>query len=295
MSKLLLVDDDEFIRSVMESGLVQLGYDVESASDGRQAWEKLHSAPDRYDLVLVDKNMPNMNGIALLKQLKSEPALAKLPVVILTGDNQPQEFAEGLAAGAFYYLIKPAIPQILDAVINNALEERRRHDELCETLSHQEIGYSLMQRGDFVYRTLAEANALALLLATASKQASRTITGYSELLVNAIEHGNLEIGYAEKSKLLASGRWREEIERRLLLPKYSERCVEVTLENRNEAFVVTIADQGNGFDWQRYLEFEPERAFDLHGRGIAMSKNFSFDRLDYLGNGNRVSTIVLRK
>ena len=294
MSRLLLVDDDEFMRSVMESGLVQLGHEVDMANDGWQAWKKLQCSPDRYDLVLLDKNMPNMDGMALLKRLKSEPNLAKLPVVILTGDNQPQEVAEGLAAGAFYYLIKPAIPQILDAVINNALEARRRHDELCETLRHQETGYSLMRRGEFVYRTLSEANALALLLATASQNASRTITGYSELLVNAVEHGNLEIGYTEKSKLLAAGRWREEIESRLVLPKYRERMIEVTLENRSEAFIVTITDQGRGFDWQRYLEFEPERAFDLHGRGIAMSKNFSFDRLDYLGKGNSVCAIVLR-
>jgi hypothetical protein len=49
-----------------------------------------------------------------------------------------------------------------------------------------------------------------------------------------------------------------------------------------------IADQGDGFDWQKYLEISPERAFDPHGRGVAMSRMMSFDTLEYIGSGNRV-------
>lgn len=294
MTKLLLVDDDDLICSVMEASLTQLGYEVDSCGDGLQAWEHLQSGAKRYDLVLLDKHMPRLDGIALLKQLKNDVELAKLPVVILTGDNHPEDIAEGLAAGAFYYLIKPAAPQILGAVISNALEERRRNDELRDIVNRQESTHTLIRRGEFSYRTLAEAKGLALLLASVSKNASRTITGYSELLINAVEHGNLEIGYSEKSLLLASGRWLEEIENRLSFAKYAGRRVEVTLENNDASVIVTITDQGQGFDWRRYLEFEPERAFDLHGRGIAMSKNFSFDRLDYSGKGNSVTATVFK-
>ena len=55
---------------------------------------------------------------------------------------------------------------------------------------------------------------------------------------------------------------------------------------------VTIIDQGPGFDWAGYLEFSPDRVFDLHGRGIAMSRSMSFDSLEYLGTGNTVVTTV---
>jgi hypothetical protein len=68
----------------------------------------------------------------------------------------------------------------------------------------------------------------------------------------------------------------------------------VALEKSDNASRVTITDQGNGFDWQTYVEFSPERVFDLHGRGIAMSKAVCFDSLDYLGKGNSVVTTVLR-
>ena len=54
----------------------------------------------------------------------------------------------------------------------------------------------------------------------------------------------------------------------------------------------TVRDQGKGFDWQQYLEMSPERAFDTHGRGIAMSKLLSFDRLEYRGCGNEVECVV---
>ena len=66
----------------------------------------------------------------------------------------------------------------------------------------------------------------------------------------------------------------------------------MTLEKGATKCCVTIADQGPGFDWQMYVDFRPERVFDLHGRGIAMSRAMSFDSLEYLGNGSRVVTMV---
>ncbi len=64
------------------------------------------------------------------------------------------------------------------------------------------------------------------------------------------------------------------------------------MDKTPSACVVTITDQGHGFDWRKYIGFDPDRAFDLHGRGIAMSKIMSFDNLEYQGNGNSVVTSV---
>ena len=92
---------------------------------------------------------------------------------------------------------------------------------------------------------------------------------------------------------MSEERWADEVESRLKMPRYSNRIVKVTLEKTASACTVTIADQGDGFDWWNYINFNPERAFDLHGRGIAMSRAMSFDSLEYLGNGNTVVTTVL--
>lgn len=291
--RLLLVDDDEFILTLLEAGLAPLGYRVDKAGDGMAAWERLCSAPDAYDLMLLDKHMPRMDGLSLLRKMKTDVRLAQLPVVMLTSDNRPEDVAEGLAAGAYYYLVKPAAVQIVDAIIRNALEDARRNRELRDIVTSQEDGSSLLRRGEFEYRTLQQARSLALLLANASGNPKRTINGYAELLINAVEHGNLAIGYAEKSALLVVGGWAQEVERRLAMPEYAARRVTVVAEKDARRFSVTITDQGEGFDWNRYLDFQPERAFDLNGRGIAMSRNFSFDCIEYLGRGNSVVATIL--
>ena len=84
----------------------------------------------------------------------------------------------------------------------------------------------------------------------------------------------------------------EEIARRLALEENREKHVEVVFERRSTVLVFTIRDQGVGFDWQRYLDFDSERVFDPNGRGIAMARMTSFDSVEYQGNGNTVLATV---
>ena len=114
------------------------------------------------------------------------------------------------------------------------------------------------------------------------------VLGLQELLTNAVEHGNLGISYADKTRLVLENRWADEVERRLAQPGWGRRTVTVTLSREAGDITLTIQDEGDGFDWRKYLEFDPERAFDPHGRGIAMARMMSFDALDYQGNGNTV-------
>ncbi|MBL8479864.1 MAG: response regulator [Sterolibacteriaceae bacterium] len=292
-ASLLIVDDDPLIRMVTLELLESSGYVLDAVPDGMAAWEKLDLAPNRFDLVLLDKQMPRLDGISLLKRLKSDARFKDLPVIMLTSDDRQEDIIEGLAAGAHYYLTKPSTEDVLKAVIGSALEGLHQKRELRELVGRQASNLTLLRRAEFCCRTLSEARDLALLLADASMYPERTVSGYSELLINAIEHGNLGISYAEKSVLLTEGRWLEEVESRLRSPEYSRLLVNVTLEKTADSCRVTIADQGKGFDWQLYVEFRPERVFDLHGRGIAMSRAISFDSLEYLGNGSRVVATVL--
>lgn len=289
--KILLVDDDRFIQRVIGRSLTQLGYHVDIAADGVEGLRQLQ-ASGGYDLVLLDRDMPNMDGITMLKKLKSIPDCIHLPVIMLTGADRPEDVAEGLAAGAYYYLTKPATQVILQRVIESALDTYQKTNALRQTLGRQKSNLGLIKKAIFSYHSLKEARDIALLLADASGFPERTVGGYSELLINAVEHGNLEISYEEKGRLLEAERWEEEIERRLALPLYAERSVEVVMHRQPESLIVTITDEGKGFDWQSYLQISPERAFDLHGRGIAMSKELSFDRLVYQGVGNRAVATV---
>jgi len=239
--------------------------------------------------------MPRMDGISLLKLIRADSRMTEIPVVMLTGADRAEDIVEGLAAGAYYYLIKPATQEVLSRVVKSALEESLKKRELRDRIGQQKNFIRMLNRANFSFQTLQEARDLALLLADISMNPERTVTGYSELLINAVEHGNLGITYAEKGRLLSEDRWADEIENRLKSPVHAEQKVEVVLHKEADALTVTITDQGPGFKWQKYMQLEPERAFDLHGRGIAMSRGLSFDHLEYLGKGNSVVAKVLLK
>jgi DNA-binding response OmpR family regulator len=292
MERLLLVDDDEFLSIVTKDVLEKVGYQVETAEDGELAWTKLNTHPGHFDLLLLDKNMPKLDGFSLLKRIKADNRFNNLPVIMLTGASQQEDVAEGLACGAYYYLIKPSPEKVLQRVVNNALEEQRNRRELVSQVGKQTEAIRIMHRAEFCFQTLQEAKSLALWLANVSGEPERTVTAYLELLINAVEHGNLGITYDEKSQLLKDGLWADEIELRFQQPPYSDRYVTVSMEKTITDCVVTIKDQGNGFDWSNYLDFSPERMFDLHGRGIAMSRLCGFDAIEYVGKGNVVVTTV---
>ncbi len=149
-----------------------------------------------------------------------------------------------------------------------------------------------MKEARFDFQTLEEAVNLANLIANCYPEPEKVMFGMHELLVNAVEHGNLGISYAEKAALLLHGGWKEEIERRLGLPENKNKFASLDLKATEEAIVVHIKDDGKGFDWHKYLEVSPDRATDPHGRGIAASRMMSFDSVEYLGAGNEVRCTV---
>ncbi|MEC4678154.1 MAG: ATP-binding protein, partial [Nitrospirota bacterium] len=141
---------------------------------------------------------------------------------------------------------------------------------------------------NFEIQTLDDAEYLTTFLSNFFPDPGRVTLGISELLINAVEHGNLGITYAEKTELNKQSKWQEEVQRRLSLPEYKDKKVFVNLVKENREIVITITDEGTGFDWSDYMEMSAERATDNHGRGIAMSKMASFDELEYRGKGNEV-------
>jgi Histidine kinase-like ATPase domain len=143
-------------------------------------------------------------------------------------------------------------------------------------------------------RTLAEAKELAARLAEAHPDPERVVIGLTELLVNAVEHGNLGITYREKADLLEGGDLQAEIERRLALPELAGRRVKVTLRCDADTVATRIEDCGEGFDWRPYLDYDPERALDPNGHGIAIARGMSFDDVTYHGRGNVVVALVRR-
>ncbi len=285
---LLLVDDEPFNLEILEEYLEEDGYRLDTAGDGVEAWEKLEADPGGYDIVILDRMMPRMDGLEVLRRMKAHAELETVPVILQTAMAAQDEINEGLAAGAFYYLTKPFDEEMLRSVVATAAEDRRRYRQMQQSIDAASRLFGMMRQAHFHFRTVDESRDLATMLANACPDPNRAVVGLLELLLNAVEHGNLGITYDEKSRLRETGSWEEEVARRQRQSPWAERVVEVEFQRDDEAISIRITDQGDGFDWRRYLDFDPERAFDSHGRGIAMSRIMSFDELAYQGKGNEV-------
>jgi two-component system chemotaxis response regulator CheY len=112
---ILIVDDSASIRQVVGIALKGAGYDVIDACDGKDALSKMTG--QKIHLIISDVNMPNMDGITFLKQVKAHPSYKFTPVIMLTTEAGQDKMAEGRAAGAKAWVVKPfQPPQMLDAV-----------------------------------------------------------------------------------------------------------------------------------------------------------------------------------
>ncbi|AMK75297.1 MULTISPECIES: response regulator [Methylomonas] len=291
-ARILLVEDEEIIAIIVQDLLVAEGFLVTVCANGFTAWETLQHDQVGYDLVLLDRGLPRMDGMELLRLIKGDRALASIPVIMQTARSDKQSIQDGLSQGAYYYLTKPIQPEILLAVIHAALQQRHELREMLESVNRAERPLAFLHSAVFRFCDLEDAKMLSHFLAQSCPEPERVIQGLQELMINAVEHGNLGISYAEKGELMMAGVWLDEVQKRLKLPEFSRRYVSVHFQRLPDKVIFTVQDQGAGFDWQDFLDFSPERVFDLHGRGIAMARLMSFDRLEYQGNGNTVSAVV---
>ncbi|MBI2308180.1 MAG: response regulator [Rhodocyclales bacterium] len=292
-TRILSVDDEPLNLAIIEEYLSEeADYRLDTASNGKEAWQALESTDAPYDLVILDRIMPVLDGLELLRRMKADPRFAEIPVIMQTAASAPEQVREGLAAGAYYYLTKPYEPETLCAVVRAAIGDRRALRTAVTRADSMERAFQQLSSIEFHFRTLDEIHALAEFLAGLCPSPHSALFGITELMVNAVEHGNLGISYREKTLLLMENDWQAEIGRRLELPQFSERVARVRVERLADRLRFTISDEGNGFDWQHYLDFDPTRIFDPNGRGIAMAQRTSFSAIDYPGCGNTVVATI---
>jgi CheY-like chemotaxis protein/anti-sigma regulatory factor (Ser/Thr protein kinase) len=289
--RVLAVDDDPVNLHIIGETLADSGLDVVFANGGDPALHALNGE-QAFDLVILDRMMPGLDGMQLLRRLKASPRHAKLQVIMQTAAATPEQVAEGLSAGAHYYLTKPYTPAALRTIARAALEDVQRTRELEDQATLGVESMQMLDRAVFGFRTIAQATKVGALLAQLCPSPGTAALGLAEILVNAVEHGNLGISYAEKSALKRGNRMHEELERRLVDPRYAARRAVVEFERMPDVLRFTVSDEGQGFDWSAFLEMDPKRAFDPNGRGIALARAMSFDQLDFQGCGNVVIATI---
>lgn len=286
--QLLVVDDEPVNLEIVSEYLEGEHYSVNVANDGAEALEFLDQNAAEVDCVILDRMMPRVDGMEVLRRMKADARFKSIPVIMQTAAANRDQVAEGLALGAYYYLTKPYHQDALRAVVRSALSASRMRGDMQRRIDEYAGVLGLLREGKFEFRTMVEARALAAALAGACKDAATAGMGLVELLINAVEHGNLGIDFQQKSMLLSEGRWEAEVEGRLRLPEYRGKWVTVVVTRGERDIRIVISDQGKGFDWQKYLELDEARALHPNGRGIALARNVAFSDLQYQGDGNVV-------
>jgi len=197
-SRLLVADDNKVNRLLLCRSLELMGHEVASADNGRTALERLRS--ERFDLLLLDLEMPEMDGFGLLEQRAADPALRELPVIVTSSLEGVAQAARCIELGADDYLHKPVNPVLLKARVDASLERKHLRDRERELLARLAPGLldgsQIAGAASEGQRTAATLLAACLgdvdrLTQTQSAQETLELLGnWSTLMLDAIEsHG----------------------------------------------------------------------------------------------------------
>ena len=197
---LLVVDDNKVNRLLIGRNLEQAGHQVAFAENGKQALEMLHA--QSFDLVVLDIEMPELDGLQVLAQLTQDPALCRIPVVMASGVDELNSVVKCIEMGADDYLHKPINPVLLKARISASLEKKRLRDqqrELFRKFATEEVAEELLATGFSLGGKLVEATVMFsdirgfTLIAEAQSPAEtiELLNDYYALMMDAIggEHG----------------------------------------------------------------------------------------------------------
>ena len=119
MKRIMTVDDSATIRQMVTLTLRDAGYEVIAAVDGRDALEQLARQP--VDMIITDLNMPNLDGVGLIREVRQQPANRFIPIIMLTTESADSKKQEGKAAGASGWIVKPFKPEQLLGVVKMVL------------------------------------------------------------------------------------------------------------------------------------------------------------------------------
>lgn len=291
--KVLVVEDDQASRSYLEVILRKENLNFRSADNGKDGLEIFKEYIP--DIVLSDINMAQMNGLELLENIKR--IKPETIVIMLTAFNSEDYVVEAMKLGANNYLKKPVLKNNLISLLrkySSVLHSRKsakkiqgfikRHNFSLDFKSNIEIIPSIVNylitevEGVFPEEVLLDIK-----------------LGLGELLLNAVEHGNLDISFIEKSHAVQNDQLQQLYYERLGDPEFYRRKVFIDFSMTPEYSEWVITDEGDGFDPDSIPNpISEDGILRLHGRGIFICK-FQFDELEYLENGNKVRARKLIK
>lgn len=286
----LVVDPSRDTQTQILDHVQSRGFSVITAQDPDTALATIELTHP--DIVLTDTFLPMGEGLLLAKTLRARQM--PCPVIIMDERRSEQAVIHALRAGAVDYLQKPfGVEELAHAL------QRARHlipPNLWETPGMLRSDYTLTIDSDpthipAIVSWLVRVTALSL-----SDTTRLHLRGtLQELLLNAVEHGNLEISYTVKQQALTQNRLDHLVRERLEQPRLAQRVVTIHVHSDRQKHLLEyrIVDQGKGFNWKSLLHrsLEACAAEDANGRGIFLAQSF-FPSLRYNERGNEVTIQV---
>ena len=294
MKKILIIDDEKPVRDVLNIALVEEGYESLQAPSGEQGIELFKSSNP--DIVITDVMMPGIDGIEVTKRMRAHRD--DIDVVVMSGFGTEELVVNALRAGASNYIKKPIVFDELFKILDDIIfkRENRKRYEISREIVERE--HKSIVIGNDVSKVWGAVNQILFNVQAAIDTVSLEgiCIGLYELLINAIEHGNLGITFEEKSDALQSSTYTELLKNRMQQADTDGKVVRIESDYTPSAISISIRDQGNGFDLSDLPNMKDAGSLLLdHGRGILLA-NLFYDSVDYDEPGNcvRISKAITR-
>lgn len=283
--KVLIVEDDLASQKYMEFVVKKEGYEFCTASNGTEGYELYKSFGP--DMILSDINMAEMNGLEMLQKIREHDR--RVFVVMMTAFNSENYVIDSIKLGANNYLKKPIKRDSLVSILRTAEMDMKRRNQIVEAHSDVVEDHLSFKFDTKVHLVPAMVDFLTKEIASYydTEVWLDLKVGLSELLMNAVEHGNLEISYEEKTKALQKNELHQLYEERMHDERLSSRKILISYDMTKECCEWTVEDEGPGFNYSEYQDIQADQLEDLHGRGILICQKY-FDDVEYIGRGNKV-------
>ena len=243
-------------------------------------------------MLIVGVSSLGTEGSSLPALLRAEHP--RIPITVVTGHGGDAIVLNALRAGVTDFLRKPVRDDDLSAALvrmHAALDLARRFEQkLPLSARFVEMSWTFEIDNDVdAVPAFVEYFVQACASGAGVREATDLSLALRELLLNAIEHGNLGLSYDEKAQALQAGSLNDLLAGRLAQPDRASLHTRITARRRDDLLEVAIQDQGNGFDWRELPDpTHPANVLAEHGRGVLLA-SVSVSKLEYRGNGSAVS------
>jgi CheY-like chemotaxis protein/anti-sigma regulatory factor (Ser/Thr protein kinase) len=285
-SDIVIADDDEAVRLVLAEFVSQLGHHPIATTNGLEALDAVAEA--RAAVLMSDVMMPIMDGLELLRKVKARHSSVK--VALFSGFANERVLIDALRADADDFFKKPFTLQTVRQSLQRLRPVITPGSEAWRGLVWEEARWRIPNDPDLIQTVVPALTRSAGHRLDPDRHRGLRVA-LTEVILNAVEHGNLAITWTQKTEALEKGQYAELIQNRRKHPGCRNRTVDIQYRLEAGQLTWTVSDQGAGFNWRAW--FEPETTVNLssHGRGLALAAHY-LDRLTFNQTGNQATLVM---